>query len=269
MSNYLKEVTYLTIKNLKKREIILPGDYSNTFENIAKQMEVDFTKEDVILKDLHEDADHVDKVVKKTNESICSLQKSTTDAQKAIEEKNSESLNNIKEELSSMQEQINFLQEELFADPLTGAYNRKWFVDYFLDKGFFKSDGNIAFLDLNNFKQINDTYGHITGDQVLRYLVKFLKAELSNLDANVVRYAGDEFIVLFHKEKTKSLDSKLIMQKVQTKLANQKLKSSKVKELSFSFSFGLTEFKKGQDLEHTLELVDELMYKNKKEMKNK
>ncbi len=269
MSNRLKELTYLTIKHLKRREIILPEDYANTFENIAKKMDVDFSKSDVFLKDLHEDIEYVDKVVKKTNESISSLQKSTSEAQKAIEKRDIDSLNSIKIELSLMQKQIDFLQDELFSDPLTKAYNRKWFVDYFLNKNIFKNNGNIAFLDLNNFKQINDTYGHITGDQVLRYLVKFLKEELSKFGANVVRYAGDEFIVLFDREKTKPLDTKLIMQKVQNKLANQKLKSSKIKEFSFGFSFGITEFKEGQELDSILEIVDELMYKNKKEMKNK
>lgn len=265
MSNKLKEVTYLTVKNLKNHDIILPGKYSITFENVAKQLQVDFDKEDIILKDLHQNEEHVNKIVQKTNESLTTLQQSTTNAQKAIEEKNDKSLESINKELSEMKKQIDYLQKELFSDPLTGAYNRKWFADYYLKDDKFQSDGYIAFIDLNKFKIINDNYGHLVGDQVLKYLVKFLKKELNHPGINIVRYAGDEFIILFEKEETSSLNVNKIMIDSQEKLSQQKLKSSKIKELSFGFSFGLTSFKENQDIEYVLEIVDELMYKNKQE----
>ena len=263
MSNKLKEVTYLTVKNLKNHDIVLPGKYSITFENVAKKLQVDFDKEDIILKDLQQNEEHVNNIVEKTNESLCTLQKSTINAQKAIKEKNDESLESINLELSEMKKQIDFLQKELFSDPLTRAYNRKWFADYYLKDDSFQSDGYIAFLDLNKFKIINDSYGHLVGDQVLKYLVKFLKKELNYPGVNVVRYAGDEFIVLFDKNETDSLNVNKIMRDCQEKLSQQKLKSAKIKELSFGFSFGLTSFKEGQDIEYVLEIVDDLMYKNK------
>lgn len=263
MSNKLKEVTYLTVKDLKKQSIILPGTYSSTFEGIAKKLEVNFDNENIILRDLQQDVNHVDTIVKKANENLTTLHKSTCDAQKAIKDKDDESLKVINNELSKMQIQIDFLQKELFSDPLTSAYNRKWFSDYYLENDKFQNDGFIAFLDLNKFKIINDQYGHIIGDQVLKYLVKFLQKELTYPGVDVVRYAGDEFIVLFNKEKTSSLNVNKIMRDTQIKLSQQKLKSSKIKELKFSFSYGLTSFKKEQDVEHILEIVDELMYKNK------
>lgn len=265
MSNKLKEVTYLTVKNLKKHDIILPGTYSSTFENIAKRLEVNFDNENIILNDLQQDVNHVDSIVKKTNENLTSLHKSTFDAQKAIIDKDTESLKSIHKELSKMQKQIDFLQKELFSDPLTSAYNRKWFSDCYLENEKFQNDGFIAFIDLNKFKIINDEYGHIIGDQVLKYLVKFLQKELKYPGVDVIRFAGDEFIILFHKEKTSSLNISKIMKDAQDKLSQQKLKSAKIKELQFSFSYGLTSFKKGQNVEFILDIVDELMYKNKEE----
>lgn len=265
MSNKLKEITYLTVKDLKKHDIILPGTYSSTFEGIAKKLEVNFDNENIILKDLQQDVNHVDTIVKKANENLTSLHKSTCDAQKAIKNRDDESLNAINVELSKMQKQIDFLQKELFSDPLTSAYNRKWFSDYYLENDMFKNDGFISFIDLNKFKIINDQYGHIIGDQVLKYLVKFLQKELNYPGVDVVRYAGDEFIILFDKEKTSLLNVNKIMRDAQTKLSEQKLKSSKIKELKFSFSYGLSSFKKDQNVEHILEIVDELMYKNKEE----
>ncbi len=263
MSNKLKEVTYLTVKDLKKHDIILPGTYSNTFEGIAKKLEVNFDNENIILKHLHQDVNHVDTIVKKANENLTSLHKSTCDAQKAIKDKDDESLIAINNELSKMQKQIDFLQKELFSDPLTAAYNRKWFADYYLKDEKFQNDGFISFLDLNKFKIINDEYGHIIGDQVLKYLVKFLQKELNYPGVSVVRYAGDEFIILFNKEEISSLNVDKIMRDAQIKLSQQKLKSAKIKELKFSFSYGLTSFKKEQDVEYILNIVDELMYKNK------
>lgn len=265
MSNKLKEITYLTVKDLKKQDIILPSTYSTTFEGIAKKLEVNFDNENILLKDLHQDINHVDTIVKKANENLTTLHKSTREAQKAIKDKDDESLKVINNELSKMQKQIDFLQKELFSDPLTGAYNRKWFADYYLEDDKFQNNGFIAFIDLDKFKIINDQYGHIIGDQVLKYLVKFLQKELNFPGVDIIRFAGDEFIVLFNKDKTSSLNINKIMRDTQVKLSQQKLKSSKIKELKFSFSYGLTSFKKEQDVENIIEIVDELMYKNKEE----
>lgn len=264
MGNKLKEITYLTVKDLKNIDIILPGTYSNTFEKFAKKLSLDIDDEDIILKDMNQDIDHVNEIVEKTNDNLNSLEKTTKNAQKAIKEKDDESLSEIHEELAFMRHQISSLQKQLFSDPLTEAYNRKWFSDYYLEKDYFKNDGFIAFLDLNKFKVINDQYGHLVGDQVLKYLVKFLKKELNYKGVDIVRYAGDEFIVLFNKGKIGSLNVEKTVKEAQKKLSKQKLKSSKINELQFSFSYGLTPFKKADAVEDIMDKVDELMYRNKK-----
>lgn len=265
MINKLKEITYLTIKDLKKQSIILPGKYSKIFENYAKKLKVNLEDEKVILKDLQEDTEYVDKIVRQTNENLIVLQESTKNAKKAIQNKDEESLSNINNELEEMQKQIKFLQKELFSDPLTGAYNRKWFSDYYLEDGLFKNDGFIAFLDLNKFKFINDNYGHVVGDQILKYLVEFLQKELGNPAVDILRYAGDEFIVLFNKEKSTILNPDKRMKEVQEKLSTLVLSSSKIEKLQFSFSYGITAFKKENNIDDILVIVDKLMYKNKEE----
>jgi len=263
MSNKLREVTYLTVKHLKNNEIILPGEYSKKFEKFAKELEVDISNDDVVLKDLHQNCDKVDSIVKSTNDSLDSIHASTTKAQAAIENKDNETLSTINKELSEMKKQINFLQKELFSDTLTDAYNRKWFTDYFLNEEKFTSEGKMAFIDLNKFKSINDTYGHVLGDQVLKYLVKFLKNELKYEGVEVIRFAGDEFIVLFTNEVLEQIDISQKMLETQEKLSKQKLKSAKVESLQFSFSYGLVDFKAGDDLATIVEEADELMYENK------
>lgn len=265
MGNKLKEVTYLTVKNLKNEDIILPGKYSNTFENFAKGLELNLENEKVILKDLNHDSEHVKDIINKTSANLDQFYKSTTDAQIAIQNKDEVSLDKINKEIAEMKRQINSLQKQLFSDPLTGAYNRKWFSDEYLDDDNFKNDGFITFIDLNKFKIINDTYGHLVGDQVLKYLVKFLKQELQKPGVDIVRYAGDEFLILFNKDKTSVINIDKIISDAQEKLSRQKLKSAKIDELQFSFSFGIAAFKKGDNVENILDQVDELMYKNKQE----
>ena len=265
MSNKLEEITYLTIKDLKKQSIILPGRYSDIFKNHAKELKVNIDDEKIILKDLQQDSAHVDNIVKKTNENITALQTSTTNARKAIKDKDDKSLSDINNDLEKMQKQIDFLQKELFSDPLTGAYNRKWFSDYYLKDDLFVNDGFIVFIDLDKFKFINDNYGHIVGDQILKYLVNFLQKELDNPAVDILRYAGDEFIVLFNKSKSTVLNPDKKMKETQEKLSKLVLTSSKIKKLKFSFSYGITPFKKEDNIEDILVIVDKLMYKNKEE----
>ncbi len=263
MSDKLRQVTYLTVKNLKNEDIILPGKYSNIFETFAKDLELDVKDEKVVLKELNNDSNYVNNIVKKTNKNLNNFYKSTTDAQIAIKNNDNDTLEKITSEITQMRKEINALQKQLFSDPLTGAYNRKWFSDEYLKDDIFQHDGFIAFLDLNKFKVINDTYGHIVGDQVLKYLVKFLNKELQKPGIDIVRYAGDEFIVLFNKEKTTVLNVDKIISEAQVKLSSQKLRSAKIDELQFSFSFGISPFRKGDFVEDILTTVDELMYKNK------
>ena len=262
MSQVLKQITYLTQKDLKKHDIVLPSTYSNTFKKYAKELSLDIEDEEVILQDLKQDLDKIDFIVKETNNNINTLKESTQSAKTAIEKNDIKSLTSINKNILKMQEQIEFLEKELFSDSLTKAYNRKWFSDIFLENDKFKEDGFLAFIDIDKFKTINDNYGHILGDQVLKYLVQFLTKELKSCDAKVIRYAGDEFMLIFPSEIDYNLKDKLV--EVQKKLSNKKLKSGKVNDLKFSFSFGLVKFKKEEELSIIINDADELMYKNKK-----
>lgn len=264
MGNMLKEVTFLTVKNLKDEDIILPSKYSKVFENYANNLKVNLEDENVVFEDLYEDSTNVQSIVKQTNDNLNILHQSTNDARTAILNKDDKSLENIYNELANMKEQINFLQEELFSDSLTKAYNRKWFIHHYLNDGCFVEEGTLVFLDINDFKTINNTYGHLIGDQILKYFVNYLKKELDFSGVKILRYAGDEFIIIFNEEASKSLDIELLLKQIQDKLSHQKLKTAKVRNIQFSFAYGLSKFQKDKKLEDVLLVADELMHKNKK-----
>lgn len=89
-------------------------------------------------------------------------------------------------------------------DPLTGLLNRRALMEsmkqYVDVSGSFNQSIIMAVIDLDDFKLVNDTYGHIKGDEVLIALAEILKRNLPK-NANAFRYGGEEFVLLFTKQK--------------------------------------------------------------------
>jgi diguanylate cyclase (GGDEF)-like protein len=267
MANALKQVTYITKKQLSKYDIVLPSEYSKLFEENAKQVGLDIDKEDIVLSNLQYDENKVNSIVKKTNKHLTQLNNSAKEAQTAIINKDEKTLHNIGENISNMKEQIEFLQSELFTDTLTKTKNRRWFNDFHLKDNKFIDNGCLVFIDLNDFKYINDTYGHVLGDQVLKYLANFLKTSLPFDFVDIARYAGDEFMVIFNKSysDTKSLEKD--MNNIQKALSKKTLRSKYFENIKFNFSYGLALFSKDDEFDKILESADAKMYINKKKMK--
>lgn len=137
------------------------------------------------------------------------------------------------DEMAKLLKQYN---NQLITDPLTEVYNRRFLDSHFLP--YFENNRdstNLALIDVDNFKKINDTYGHIAGDVVLRKIGKYLKSHYNDRNEAkqrlIVRYGGDEFIVIatsITKEEFRAeLDS----------IYKQMNKNYKSGELDFNFSF--------------------------------
>lgn len=103
----------------------------------------------------------------------------------------------IDSEKRGLEKQVELISEEANKDALTGLWNRKYTEekvnDYLSDVS---SSGVLFILDLDNFKEVNDTYGHIKGDAVLIELASILK-KCAREDDIVCRIGGDEFIIFF------------------------------------------------------------------------
>jgi diguanylate cyclase (GGDEF)-like protein/PAS domain S-box-containing protein len=90
------------------------------------------------------------------------------------------------------------LQEQAIRDPLTNVYNRRFLADS-MDRELAQADRNekpasVVIMDIDFFKQFNDTYGHRCGDFVLQYIAKFLGDRIRRGDV-LCRYGGEEFVV--------------------------------------------------------------------------
>lgn len=90
--------------------------------------------------------------------------------------------------------------ENLLKDPLTDLYSRRKFERVFIDylKVARRNNSYLAvfYLDINNFKQVNDKFGHDTGDKLLKEIAKRIKNETRDID-NKFRFGGDEFVLLY------------------------------------------------------------------------
>lgn len=147
-------------------------------------------------------------------------------------------------------------------DELTGLINRRKIKIEF-DKELEKIKITnktfcLAMIDLDNFKIINDTYGHYHGDVVLKHFSSILKNSVSNTDL-VARYAGDEFVILFKDHsKTNAISKMNEIKKI--------VLSSEVSNVKLNFSFGISEIKPKEniDFDKALEDADIKMYERKK-----
>ena len=263
MANNLTELTDRVLKEVIKKEVILPSTYQEHFENNAKEMQIDLNYEKMIDKTAHDILNEANEVVAKTYCSLDTLQKTTQDAQNAIKDKDLDKLAFVASEISNLKKEMESIKSQLHTDSLTNIYNRKWLFDYVLDDGKFIYNGVLIFIDLDHFKPINDKYGHVIGDKVLQYLSSFLKINLKGLD--VIRYAGDEFVVVSKSEQMEDVYMRL--KKLQEDLLSKKLKASNGELLYLSFSFGITHFESGAGFREVLEMADSLMYENKRQKK--
>lgn len=154
------------------------------------------------------------------------------------------------------------LEKELLEDTLTGCNNRK-FLEQLVDNGFFNKKGVSVILgDINNFKQINDNYGHINGDIALICVGKVLRDVCDKYDNTwEIRIGGDEFIIVTDKEFTDEIikECKEAYKKDET-----------IRKLGFSLviSFGQAKNETGKmSWQQLYDLADQRMYEQKEEYK--
>ena len=153
-------------------------------------------------------------------------------------------------------------------DSLTGCYSRGYGLEL-LDRQIklsyrSKSPLLLAFLDIDRFKSINDTFGHDEGDKVLKESVELFKYTLREIDI-ICRMGGDEFLLIFPDSSLKEVS--LIRGRLQKNLSqlNKKIK----KNYQIKFSMGFSEYlpDKPETLDELIHIADQRMYEEKKKNK--
>lgn len=123
-----------------------------------------------------------------------------------------EALSVSEKRLSIISDLHDLLREQAFRDPLTGLFNRRYLDEYFVrELARTEREGNsltLALIDLDHFKRLNDTYGHLVGDDVLKAVAGFFMENLRSIDA-VFRIGGEEFLVIMSTSKGCEAEARL------------------------------------------------------------
>jgi diguanylate cyclase (GGDEF)-like protein len=140
-------------------------------------------------------------------------------------------------------------------DPLTGAFSRVSYSKRLekLNKSIKSDNYMFIMIDLDHLKQINDTYGHASGDNAIQTMTGNI---LSRIDRkmSLYRYGGDEFILI-----CKNTD----IQKIEKLLTESQKSCADSNNKDITFSYGMSEYRSGDDLHCVIENADKKMYEMK------
>lgn len=171
------------------------------------------------------------------------------------------------EVINNLQTKIKVLEENSQLDPLTKVFNRRSLnshITTICEKGELQHDLHFLMLDIDDFKDINDTYGHVAGDKVLIFLSNLLKKTLRDGD-KIFRYGGEEFVILLNRiddESCRNISDRIL------KLISTNKLIYKGTTLQVTVSIGSTKYHAGDTLETLIERADTALYRSKNNGKN-
>ncbi len=177
-----------------------------------------------------------------------------------VEDKDLEAkLMKLTEELNDSVAQI---YDQAIRDSKTGLYNNYFFqtiLEMELDKARRdEQDLSLYMMDIDFFKKLNDTYGHLVGDKLLAQLASVIKGQIRKSDV-AARFGGEEFTILFP-------ESSLNQAKRLTIRLNEAIKEDPLlREYNLTTSGGLTHYREGDSSESIIERVDRGLYQAKDE----
>lgn len=162
------------------------------------------------------------------------------------------------------------LEQMAFRDALTGVYNRRY-LDQQLQFEIQRAQRNhqnmaIAFIDIDRFKQINDTFGHQTGDLVLQTFGDIMQKNLRSMDL-LARYGGEEFIVFFPD--TDENEAVSIVNRILRELRRVPIIQKEGRELYLTFSAGVSGWIPHLSTQEWIQLADDAVYQAKKMGRNR
>jgi len=267
MKDKLKKITDKTIQDLLQNEIILPSSYFKYFDNNAKKISValdDPQFENDFSDVLTEELNTINSYMKKALNNINILTKVTDYAQKAITEKDESKLKTVNSALVDMKSEINALRTQIYIDPLTKIFNRKWIYNQGItESGTFKSEGLLLFIDLTDCNYLTDKYGSLLADNVILFVAKFLKVKFKNekISADIARYSNNHFVLFIKNETIADITS--LIKNMQIELASTTLKSKSGLMFKTNFHFGMVQYSEIDSFQNKIEKAAALSIEEK------
>jgi diguanylate cyclase len=211
----------------------------------------------------------------KDREGLRAIVESLVHTAKEMEESNQkleERLNASKQEINELQENLEVVRTESLTDPLTQLANRKFFdttLQQAIDEAREKNEAlSLMMTDIDHFKNFNDSFGHLTGDQVLRLVAMSVKQNVKGQDT-AARYGGEEFAIVLPDTVLRSAITVAdhIRRAVMTK---ELMKRSTGEHLGrVTISIGVATLHKGDTAQTLIERADTCLYAAKRHGRNR
>jgi diguanylate cyclase (GGDEF)-like protein len=161
-----------------------------------------------------------------------------------------------------LHEQQQKLAEQARHDPLTGVYNRRALDEMLTQLMEARTPFVLVFVDIDDFFEVNDRFGHLVGDRVIQELAQFLREIIRKTDS-LFRYGGDEFIILMPQ--TTPAQAEQVLARLQHELQNARW-AGDLAGLHLSISIGLSSWvpENPRSIEAIFEEADQFMYRRKR-----
>lgn len=174
-------------------------------------------------------------------------------------------LQSFRDEMQTLRSEVDTLRQEALTDPLTRLLNRRGFeraMEEFANRPGGMPRSVVLICDVDNFKRVNDHYGHLVGDRVLAGIGRVLKARVKGRDL-VARWGGEEFAVFLPE--TGAVNGQHVADQIRNDVARCRIKRIDREDFvdAITISIGLAETESGESLEGLLGRADTALYEAK------
>lgn len=222
------------------------------------------------LENLGEELSRQDSVSNLSQE-ISSLLDETRDMQSAVSHLQARLLAS-NQEIEALKQEVSRAREEAVSDALTGLANRKGLDDELANclACAIETDTHPSLImaDIDHFKQVNDTYGHLFGDKVIRAVAHVIQQNVKGKDT-AARYGGEEFVVLLPD--TPPEGAAKVAETIRNAVENSRIKNAENGDVigKVTLSFGVTSFRAGDTASSLIERADKALYQSKEKGRNR
>lgn len=184
----------------------------------------------------------------------------------------SQRLNHATEEIAALRKELDAARREASTDPLTGLLNRRAFTTVLANAiARAQSDGGplaLLILDIDHFKSINDTYGHLVGDKVLRFVARLLAQAVKGQDT-LCRFGGEEFAILLPD--TTLSGALRVGETIRERLEGSHLRLADSGQPlgAITASIGVASYHPGESLDAFIQRADQALYEAKRQGRNR
>jgi len=271
LDEYIKLID--TLMNHQKTGVVLLDEHlniliiNNALKDIIKKLGITEYKvlDDLLLYCYDEEKNKIDskRILENINSTlICYGMQSNKYYELDIQKINNYYIINV-DDITEYKEKENEIQQTAMIDELTQIYNRKKLES--VKDSLINQNICVILFDIDNFKHINDTYGHLKGDEVLQTLANTIKHKVRSSDL-FIRWGGEEFIIILQNLSDKEIAHKLAEK---LRITINEINIPEVGHFSCSFGVSCGIIKTQDDIDKILNKADELLYKAKRNGKNR